>query len=284
MTADGIRAVEVADGVIAVLNGDGRTGLANSAVLVDGAEAVVVDAMLLPSMAATTCSLLERRCARARTVLVTHNHVDHLGGCAAFPEARVVAHPTTARIIGLMAQDHPWLPGLFPDHAADLADLRFPRVDGDLGTADLPLDSRTLLFEHTHSPADVAVWLPGPRVLVAGDLCSNGVVPMARHGRIGRWIDALDVLTGLAPDVVVPGHGPVCDVGTLRTVRDYLAGLLAAARLIVHGSRDRTADRAPGGGLPTAMAGWSEPQRHAVNLRVAVAELSGRPLPVGPPR
>ena len=47
--------VEVADGVVAAINGDGSFGLANSVTVIDGGAALVVDAMLLPRMADRLC-------------------------------------------------------------------------------------------------------------------------------------------------------------------------------------------------------------------------------------
>ena len=86
------RPVEVADGVFAVINGDVRDEI-------------------------------ERRGARPELVLNTHHHADHVGGNAAFPGARLVAHPVTAGIVRSMAGRTGELGRLMPAYASELARL-----------------------------------------------------------------------------------------------------------------------------------------------------------------
>lgn len=276
---------DVADGVFAVVNGDGTLGLANSCVLLDGRTATVVDTMLTPSMAQGVRDAVGARNAVAAQVVNTHNHMDHVGGNVVFPEASVVAHPTTARIIGLMARQHDWLPGLFPRHADELARLEFRTPTAALDDLVLPSGARLLVHEQAHSPVDLAVWMPEQEVLVTGDLCSNGIVPLARHGRLAVWIDALDALLALGPRAVVPGHGPVGGPDALRAVRGYLALVReTGVRLVAAGAGAEAIDDALAGLDLGAVGDWLEQGRHRVNLEVALAEASGTPLPVGPPR
>ncbi|MET7637239.1 MBL fold metallo-hydrolase [Streptomyces sp. NPDC005438] len=280
-TAVDQRTVEVAPDVLAVLNGDGSMGLSNTSVIVRGRSAVVVDTMLTPAMAEGIRHALRQRALTPALVLNTHHHVDHVGGNSAFPEAPVVAHPVTADIIDRMAADLSWLPGLFPDRAEELRGLELVRPAAT-PNPQLPPGARPLTFRQAHSPADLAVWIPDSRTLVAGDLCFNGVTPLARHGRISGWTGALEDLLALDPDVIVPGHGPLATQDTLRALHRYLTDLLKVAERAVDAGatlQDALAETDPG-----EVGEWREPDRTRINLQVAMAEVSGTPLPVGPPR
>src|SRR4051812_14244766 len=96
---------EVADGVVAVLQGHGESGVANAGFVFDPggeARALVVDTMMFPEMAAGLVAALDARSLRPDTVLNTHHHIDHIGGNVVFsdrPGTRLIAHPGTIRTI-----------------------------------------------------------------------------------------------------------------------------------------------------------------------------------------
>jgi cyclase len=272
--------VELADGVVALINGDGGTGMANSALLLDG-PTTVVDTMLLPEMAAGIAATLARRGRKAELVLNTHNHADHIGGNAVFDGVRTVAHPRT--VSSATAMLRPTLPALLsqvmPRFAPRLAGwdavVAEPVPPADL-RRELPDGVRVLEFLDTHSSADLALWLPAEEVLIAGDLCFAGVTPLAVHGRIGRWRAALDELIALRPRVVLPGHGRPGGIGALHALADYLDRVLAAAALA---RADRLDPETAWARFdPGAAAGWLEPGRTLVNIRVALTE---NPVPEG---
>ena len=273
--------VEVADGVVALVNGDGSAGLSNSVLLL-GEPTTVIDTMLLPEMAEGIVTALNRRSRSAELVVNTHIHADHIGGNLLFDKVPILAHPRTVagmrRMIG-----EPGLPSLLtkvmPRFAARLADWDSVAAEpvppaGIEGK--LPDGARVLEFTDAHSAADLVVWLPAEQVLVTGDLCFAGVTPLAVHGRVGRWREALDQLIALNPVVVLPGHGRPAGIESLRELADYFDRVLAAARL-AH------AEKLPAETVwsrfdPGPAAGWLEPERSLVNIQVALAEISGKPF------
>ena len=265
--------VEIADGVIAAINGDGSLGLANSVAVVDGGAACVVDAMLLPRMADDLRSEIGRRGARAELVLNTHHHADHVGGNAAFASARVAGHPVTAEIVRRMVSRVGDLGRLMPAFAADLAGLELRPPEPTALREDLPRGGRLICFMPAHSPADLAVWFPSERLLLAGDVCFNRVVPLAVHGLVSAWIAALDAVMALGPLTIVPGHGPVAGLGDVAALRAYLASVLAAARGV--GAGNVSVVEALGSIDTGPVEGWVEPQRTGVNFRRALQEVRG---------
>ncbi len=86
-----------------------------------------------------------------------------------------------------------------------------------------------------HTRGDLVVHLPGERVLITGDLLDD--LPYIGHGYPRSWIETLDGLAALAPEIIVPGHGPVFEgtgpegtgligTGQLERVRDLLQSLV----------------------------------------------------------
>ena len=265
--------VEVADGVVAAINGDGSLGLANSVAVVEGDTAVVVDATLLPRMAECVRAEIHRRGARAELVLNTHHHADHVGGNVAFPEARLSSHPVTAEIVRRMVSHVGEMRRLMPAFATELAALELRPPEPTALTEDLPRGGRVVCFTPAHSPADLAVWFPSERLLLAGDVCFNRVVPLGVHGLLSAWIEALDAVIALGPATIVPGHGPVAGLAEVAALREYLASVLAAAREV--GAGNASLLEALGSIDTSPVDGWVEPERTGVNFRRALQEVRG---------
>ena len=78
-----------------------------------------------------------------------------------------------------------------------------------------------------HTPGDMMVWLPERRILFAGDIVYVdrllGVIPVSNTK---AWLAAFEVIEGLLPTRLVPGHGRVTDLTTAQAhTRDYLRAL-----------------------------------------------------------
>lgn len=281
----GLTSYEVANGVVVLSSGSGTEGTSNSTILLHGDTATVVDTLLLPSMAQGILAELDRRRARATLVVDTHPHADHVGGNAAFPDARVVAHPVTADSVRRLAADPSLLAGLFPAHSGELSGLQLRVPEPVEPTAlELAPGLEVVALGPAHTPVDLALLVPEAGVLVAGDLCFNQVTPLTLpgHANLAGWANALDRLAALAPRVVIPGHGPPGGAEVLGVVRDWLRAVLATAEAADAGMDARTlADRVDAG----PVADWAEPGRTALAVAVAVAELTGDAsrLPAGIP-
>lgn len=81
-----------------------------------------------------------------------------------------------------------------------------------------------------HSPGDTQVWLPGSKVLIAGDIAFSERMPPIFEGTCTLcWIETFE--TGLEPlgaEIIVPGHGAPTDLATVRHATvDYLKDLRA---------------------------------------------------------
>jgi glyoxylase-like metal-dependent hydrolase (beta-lactamase superfamily II) len=103
-------------------------------------------------------------------------------------------------------------------------------VDGRLA---LDLGARTLTLRTwptAHSDSDLTVLDEQTRTLFAGDLVFLEHIPVI-DGSIGGWLKALDELSALPAQRVVPGHGPVSPwPAALADERRYLETLASDIR------------------------------------------------------
>ena len=88
--------------------------------------------------------------------------------------------------------------------------------------------ARLFLSGNSHSPGDLLVWLPGQKVLLAGDVVYSDRMPSTMNANVVQWIDFLGELETMQPEVVVPGHGNVTDLEGIRRLRNLLQAFWVA--------------------------------------------------------
>jgi glyoxylase-like metal-dependent hydrolase (beta-lactamase superfamily II) len=191
----------------------------NSAVLTAGDWALVVDPGVLPSELDDLAAQVAAQAPRfERVALVyTHPHWDHVLGGPWFPAASSLAHVGFA---DELERDRDHIERETRSHV-EAAGERWPRrfepfaptltLRGTVGTEVGPFE--IVAYDTPgHSASHLALWLPQPRALIAGDLLSDFEIP---------WLDAapwvyrrsLTQLHWLLEQedvrVLVPGHGAV---------------------------------------------------------------------------
>ena len=267
------RIKEVADGVLVVLNGGGQMGVSNAAFVIDDDKAFVVDTMTFPEMAEGMIREIARRGADVDVVLNTHHHIDHTGGNMAFAGARIVGHPASVRFLQRLGLPVKMYDRLMPHFRGRFDHLELVIPEPAIDQLRLPQGGELHVFTPAHTLADLAVWLPESRVLLAGDISFIGVTPLAVHGLLSGWIEAIDTLLVLNPEVIVPGHGAIGGCCELRMQRDYLVALYRMGQCAVEANLSlEDALAAFDAGLA---ADWIESDRTALNLERAIQEARG---------
>jgi glyoxylase-like metal-dependent hydrolase (beta-lactamase superfamily II) len=283
---------EIARDVYACLQPDRGLGTSNSGLVNRGGGLVVDTFWDLPH----TRRLIEtyaRVCqAPARRVVNTHHNGDHCWGNQLFPAAEIIGHRRCAEGFGkerpevmqmlrsAAGSDDPALAAL----GRQLADWDFSGItlcppttlfDDRLG---LDLDGMPVELIYVgpaHTASDVLVHLPAARVVFTGDVLFRLCTPIGWDGTYARWLAALDTIVALAPDVIVPGHGPLCGVEGAREMQAYLRYVRAEARgcfdagLPVLAAAKRID--------PGPYAGWTEPERIVFQVERAYREFRGEP-------
>lgn len=287
---------EVGDGVFAYLQPDGGWGWSNAGLVIDGDASLLVDTLFDLRLTARMLDAMRAAVPSVGTgidVLVnTHANGDHCFGNELVAGARIVASRECAeemaelppsRLAELVAA----APAL-GDVGAYVQSIFRPFEFGDItltlpnetfeGSVTLRIGDRQVdLFEvgPAHTRGDVVVHVPTDRIVFTGDILFNGGHPVVWAGPVANWVAALERVLALEPDVVVPGHGPVCGSDEVRCLRDYFVELTDEARRrfdagmsALDAARDISLDRA---------AGWGEAERLAVNVTTLYRDFGGDP-------
>lgn len=76
-----------------------------------------------------------------------------------------------------------------------------------------------------HTAEDCIIWCPEDAVLFVGDIFGWGLIPLTRNLRreaFDHLLECYGRLIEYQPETVIPGHGPLCDPGTLDRYVEYL--------------------------------------------------------------
>lgn len=185
-----------------------------------------------------------------RRVINTHEDGDHVWGNQLFEGAEIIAHrsvPERMKQVAdpretqklLKAADHllsKWM--LKALHPGVLAIARQLQQDYDF--SDIKLVLPTTLFDERyvldldgtevhliyvgpcHQVGDTIVYVPKERVVFAGDVIFRQCAPMGWNGTYEKWLRTLDLIIELDPEVIVPGHGPLCGIEGAMEMQAYL--------------------------------------------------------------
>jgi glyoxylase-like metal-dependent hydrolase (beta-lactamase superfamily II) len=89
----------------------------------------------------------------------------------------------------------------------------------------LDLDGTEVRLIHVgpcHQVGDTIVHVPQEGIVFAGDAIFRQCTPMGWAGSYEKWLQCLDLIVWLDPDVIVPGHGPVCGIEGAMEMKAYL--------------------------------------------------------------
>ncbi|MEJ3653639.1 MBL fold metallo-hydrolase [Actinomycetes bacterium KLBMP 9759] len=273
---------QVAPGALAYVQPDGSWMINNTGVVRGtGGAYLLVDTT---STEARNRALLEAVARIApgapRSLVNTHHHGDHtFGNWLMPPQTPIIAHVTCREDViaaGLIASQV--LTG--PDYGHQ--ELRPPDTTfTDRMT--LHVGERRVELEHVgpaHTRSDVIVWLPEEKAVFAGDLAFAGGQPFLAEGSVAGYPRALARIRELAPDVLVPGHGPVCRDEQVPRLLDDLTeyvGFVAEVAARAHAA-GWTPLEAAERERDNRFAHWQESERLVGNLHRAYSELDGHPF------
>lgn len=186
-------------------------------------EAVVVDP---GDDVAEILAIVDRHGLRVKMIVVTHAHIDHIGGASklrAATGAPVYLNAADQALVEYLDVQAAWL-GMAPPGPVE--------VDSEVRDGDrLRLGGIELYVLHTpgHTPGSISLWLPAQGRLLAGDtLFRSSIGRTDLPGGDGRLIlrsiaDKLLVLDEAT--LVIPGHGLETTIGHEKETNPFLRGL-----------------------------------------------------------
>jgi cyclase len=278
--------------VFACLQEERGLGTSNSG-LVNAGGGLVVDTFWdLPHTREMISHYARVWAAPARRVVNTHHNGDHTWGNQLFAGAEIIGHRECAagmprerpETMMMLRAGRDSADPMIADLARQLAPWDF--TDVTLTPPTTLIERRTVLdldgvevqlvpVGPAHTAGDVIVHLPADGIVFAGDVLFRLCTPIGWDGTYDGWIGALDTIIGLAPDVVVPGHGPLCGVEGPREMRAYLVHVREESRHFFE--RGVPALEAAARIDLGPYAAWTEPERIYFQVERAYRELRGEP-------
>src|SRR6266404_6395143 len=187
----------------------------NSVIVEGGHEVMLVDAQLTKTSAEKVLQEIKETKKPLSIIYITHEHADHFLGLEvfkeAYPEVGIIANSGVVgridkvyqekidkwqKILGSGATSHMVAISKFDDNFIQFENSNievFKNVQGDT-------DENTML------------WIPGQRILVAGDVVFNNVhvyTAETDSEARGKCLNTLKEIRELNPSVVIPGHSEV---------------------------------------------------------------------------
>lgn len=238
----------------------------NAAIFVNSQEVVVVDAHSKPSAAASLLAQIKKEVTSkpVRYLVNTHFHWDHTQGDAAYRAAggkvEIIASEATKQLLAQSARNRlkdsldgvPQIIDALKMRAAkasapkekesyqeqirqaeaylaemksftpELPDITFAQ---SYEIKDPAFDLLLAFHGRAHTAGDVAVFCPQRRVIASGDAVI-GWLPNIADGYPREWPRTIDSIGQLAPDRILPGHGPLQpDRQRMVQMRNYIEEL-----------------------------------------------------------
>src|SRR6267143_543368 len=187
----------------------------NSVIIEGTREVMLVDAQLTKTNAERVLQEIRETKKPLSIIYVTHEHADHFLGLEVFREAypgvRIIANSAVTDRINKVYQEKidKWKKIL--GSGATSRAVAIEQFDGNFIKFE---GSQIEVLENIQGDTDenTMLWIPGERILVAGDVLFNNMhVYTAETDSKARekWLNSLNKIRELKPAVVIPGHSKV---------------------------------------------------------------------------
>ncbi len=200
-------------------------GVSATAFVSDG-EAAVFDTLLHPSEGRRMARSLRERGLRVKAVVISHWHIDHIGGNRFFP-GRILAHQLARKLWKTALPGHlQWAKETYRKEFRDF--VPSPPTEFFIRRATIPVGKERAVAVHIpgHTPDSIALLVPGARTVLVGDAVND--LPVFDDSR--GYLRSLRTLQKMPVDTVVQGHGPPVPRTKLGRDIDYLERCRAAVR------------------------------------------------------
>ena len=221
--------VKINDRVIALIgpvelpNKTNRGYMVNSTVIIGSKGVILVDTGFTNEIGQHLKKIIAGITSKPVTHIInTHDHGDHTLGNSEFSDAVIISSENCKAT--MEKSGYEWI-GL----VETMTEAKFPKTKPvpasktykENSSNKMSLDGVELELwvpNGSHTNNDMIVILPKDKVLIAGDIVVNTIIPNFRDAYVGTWINTLDDISRMSVKHIIPGHGTVTTpdkVGTM---------------------------------------------------------------------
>lgn len=186
----------------------------NNGFVVTSAGVVMIDTPQMPADAVKWREEIARH-GEVRYLLNTEPHGDHISGNHFFGGISIVQEGIRDAILDSSVDQ-------LKERIGQTSPESLPLLEGfSFRLPDITFSARLTIYcgDHTfelihmpgHSPYQTAVHIPEEKVVFTSDNIFHRVFPFLHQALPDEWLRSLDMLDDLDADILVPGHGEVCD-------------------------------------------------------------------------
>ncbi len=187
----------------------------NSVIIEGKHEVMLVDAQLTKTSAEKVLQEIKETKKPLSIIYITHEHADHFLGLEVFREAypgvRIIANSAVTDRINIVYQEKvdKWKKILGSDATSHVVVIE--QFDGNFIKFE---GAKIEVLKNIQGDTDenTMLWIPGQRILIAGDVLFNGMhvyTAETDSKARGKWLNSLNKIRTLKPSVVIPGHSKV---------------------------------------------------------------------------
>lgn len=201
-------------GPVEIPNAHNRGYMVNSVLIVGDRGVTVVDTGSSHEIGEHLKKAMRAISAKPVTRVVnTHHHGDHVLGNTAFAGSEIASSENCRKLVQQLGYE--WiammegmvgspLPGTRPVAAT----VTYPAL------SKTPVELDGVRMEYwvpagSHTPGDLMILLPDEKILIAGDVLVNEIVPNMRDASLKNWIATLEAIMAADVKIIIPGHGPL---------------------------------------------------------------------------